>query len=156
LRQLQAELQLGGLMIDSGVSYTESQINKQLLLTDARDPGAGPQDVTGRSLAYAPKWTATVGPSYTVPVGFGKLTGTAQYSYTSRAYATLFEVTPIDVLGSHSLVNLNVALALNNGIRVEAYGTNLGNALYAAGTLGTDAAVWGPPRQYGVRLGYNF
>jgi outer membrane receptor protein involved in Fe transport len=53
-------------------------------------------------------------------------------------------------------VNLNIALALNNGIRVEAYGTNLGNALYAAGTLGTAAAIWGPPRQYGVRLGYAF
>jgi iron complex outermembrane recepter protein len=154
--ELQADVQFGQLTVNSGFSYTESQIDKQLSLIDARDPIAGPQDVTGRSLAYAPKWTATVGPSYTVPVGFGKLTGTAQYSYTSRAYATLFEVTPIDVLGSHSLVNLNIALAMNNGIRVEAYGTNLANALYAAGTLGSAAAIWGPPRQYGVRLGYTF
>jgi len=63
---------------------------------------------------------------------------------------------PIDVLASHSLFNVNAALALNNGIRLEAYGTNLGNALYAAGNLGSAAAIWGPPRQYGVRLGYSF
>jgi iron complex outermembrane recepter protein len=154
--ELQADAQLGQLTVNSGFSYTESQINKRLSLIDARDPFAGPQDVTGKSLAYAPKWTATIGPSYTVPVSYGKYTATVQYSYTSRAYATLFEVVPIDVLASHSLFNVNAALALNDGIRLEAYGTNLGNALYAAGNLGSAAAIWGPPRQYGVRLGYSF
>ena len=39
---------------------------------------------------------------------------------------------------------------------MELYGTNLSDALYAAGTLGTDAAIWGPPREYGARLGYSF
>jgi outer membrane receptor protein involved in Fe transport len=68
----------------------------------------------------------------------------------------LFEVAPIDVQASHSLFNLNLALALNSGVRLEAYGTNLGNRLYAAGNLGSAAAIWGPPRQYGVRLGYGF
>jgi len=68
----------------------------------------------------------------------------------------LFQVVPIDVLGSHSLVNLNVALSLNNGLRVEVYGTNVGDTLYAAGTIGSSSAFWGPPRQYGVRLGYNY
>jgi iron complex outermembrane receptor protein len=154
--ELQADARFGPLTVNSGFSYTESQINRQLSLIDARDPFAGPQDVTGRSLAYAPKWTATIGPSYTVPVSYGKFTATVQYSYASRAYATLFEVVPIDVLASHSLFNVNAALALNNGIRLEAYGTNLGNALYAAGNLGSAAAIWGPPRQYGVRLGYSF
>jgi len=50
---------------------------------------------------------------------------------------------PIDVLGSHSLINLNLALTLNNGLRVEAYGTNVSNILYAAGTIGTGSAIWG-------------
>jgi len=154
--ELQADAQLGMLTVNSGISYTESRINKPLSLIDSRDPFAGPEDVSGRPLAYAPKWTATVSPSYTVPVNFGKFTGTVQYSYTSRAYVTVFEVTPSDVLASHSLVNVNIALALNNGLRLEAYSTNVANALYAAGTLGAAAAVWGPPRQYGVRLGYAF
>ena len=48
---------------------------------------------------------------------------------------------PRDLLGSHSLVNANLALKLNDGIRLEAYVTNLGNVLYAAGTLGDDAAL---------------
>ena len=154
--ELQADAQVGPLTVNTGISYNNSRINEQLSLIDSRDPLAGPEDVTDRQLAYAPKWTANVGATYWVPVAFGKFSGTAQYSYTSRAYATVFEVVPLDVLGSHSLVNLNAGLTLNNGLRIEAYGTNVGNALYAAGTLGIGSAIWGPPRQYGARLRYSF
>jgi iron complex outermembrane recepter protein len=154
--ELETEAQLGPVTLNAGLAYTESQINQQLSLTDSRNPFAGPQDVAGRQLAYAPKWTANVGSIYTVPTPIGKITATAQYSYTSRAYASVFEASPIDVLGSHSLINLNLALTLKNGLRVEAYGTNVSNALYAAGTIGTGSAIWGAPRQYGARLSYNF
>jgi iron complex outermembrane receptor protein len=154
--ELETEAQLGPVTLNAGLAYTESQINRQLSLTDSRNPFAGPQDVTGRQLAYAPKWTANVGSIYSVPTRIGKITATAQYSYTSRAYASVFEASPIDVLGSHSLISLNLALTLKNGLRVEAYGTNVSNALYAAGTIGTGSAIWGAPRQYGARLSYNF
>jgi iron complex outermembrane receptor protein len=154
--ELQADARIEQLTLNTGIAYIHSQINQQLLLTDSRNPPAGPQDVTGRQLAYAPKWTANIAATYLVPVGFGELTGTVQYSYTSRAYASVFEVSPLDVLGSHSVVNLNAGLTFHNGLRIEAYGTNVGNAVYAGGTLGIGSAIWGPPRQYGVRLRYGF
>jgi len=144
------------LTLNAGFAYTQSRINQQLSLIDSRNPFAGPQDVTGRQLAYAPKWTANVGSIYTLPTPIGHVTATAQYSYAGRAYATVFEAAPIDVLGSHSLINLNLALTLKNGLRVEAYGTNVSDKLYAAGTIGTGSAIWGAPRQYGGRLSYNF
>lgn len=154
--ELQADAHMGQLTINTGAAYINSQVNEQLSLIDSRDPPAGPQNVTGRPLAYAPKWTANVGATYVIPVGFGNFSGTLQYSYTSRAYASLFEVNPLDVLGSHSLLNLNAGLTFNNGLRIEGYGTNVGNAVYAAGTLGIGSAIWGPPRQYGLRLRYGF
>jgi iron complex outermembrane recepter protein len=154
--ELQADAHAGQLTINTGISYINSQINEQLSLTDSRDPFAGPQDVTGRQLAYAPKWTANAGATYLVPTAMGKFSGTVQYSYTSRAYASVFQANPLDVLGSHSLVNLNAGFTFDNGLRLEAYGTNVGNAVYAAGTLGIGSAIWGPPRQYGARLRYNF
>src|SRR3984893_741952 len=154
--EIEANAQLGAVSLNGGVSYTQSRINQQLALIDARDPLAGPQDVTGRQLSYAPKWTVNAGPTYSLPISVGTLTATMRYSYTSRDYPTLFQRAPIDVLGSHSLVNLNLALSLNNGLRIEAYSTNVSDALYAAGTIGTGSAIWGAPRQYGVRLGYNF
>ena len=154
--ELQADAQMGQLSINTGLAYNDSRINEQLSLTDSRDPLAGPEDVTGRQLAYAPRWTADMGVTYVVPAAFGKFSGTVQYSYTSRAYASVFEVNPLDVLASHSLVNLNAGLTLKNGLRIEAYGSNVGNVVYAAGTLGIGSAIWGPPRQYGARLRYSF
>jgi iron complex outermembrane receptor protein len=154
--ELQADAHAGQLTIHTGIAYINSQINEQLSLTDSRDPFAGPQDVTDRQLAYAPKWTANVGATYLVPVAMGKFSGTVQYSYASRAYASVFQANPLDILGSYSLVNLNAGFTFNNGLRIEAYGTNVGNAVYAAGTLGIGSAIWGPPRQYGARLQYGF
>jgi iron complex outermembrane receptor protein len=154
--ELQTDVQFGPVTLNGGLAYTESQINQQLSLIDSRNPFAGPQDVSGRPLPYAPRWTANVGSIYTVPTSIGKVTATAQYSYTSRAYASVFEAAPIDMLGSHSLTNLNLALTLKNGLRVEVYGTNVSDILYAAGTIGTGSAIWGAPRQYGGRLSYNY
>jgi hypothetical protein len=71
------------------------------------------------------------------PSAVGSWILAAQCSYASRAYASLFQVVPRDLLGSHSLVNANLAFKLEDGIRLKAYVTNLGNVLYAAGTLGT-------------------
>jgi outer membrane receptor protein involved in Fe transport len=123
---------------------------------DVLNPLPGPRNLTGRQLPYAPRWTANAGGTYTVSTGIGKLQLTPQYSHTSRAYSSLFQVAPGDLLGSHSLVDLNLSLLLRDGIRLEVYGTNLTNALYSAGTFGTNAAVWGSPRQYGGQLGYGF
>jgi len=139
-----------------GAGYNQSKVKDTFLSIDPRSPLAGPVDLTNRRLSYAPRWTANAGATYTVPVGLGKLAATAQYSYASLAYASLFQVAPIDILGSHSIVNANLALLFDNGLRVEAYGSNLTDRLYAVGTLGSDAAIWGSPRQYGVRLSYDF
>jgi iron complex outermembrane receptor protein len=154
--EIQADAQFGPVTFNGGFAYTNSDVNQSLSLIDARNPFAGLQNVTGRQLPYAPKWTANFGSTYTVSTSSGKFAATAQYAYSSTAYATLFQVTPIDTLGSHSQVNLNLAFTFNNRIRVEAYSTNVGNVLYAAGTIGSGAAFWNAPRQYGGRLGYSF
>ena len=125
-------------------------------LVDSGNPFAGPQNLNERTLPYAPRWTANAGAVYAIPTPVGKLSLTTQYSYTARAYATLFELAPRDLLGSHSLVNASATMTLHNGIRLELYGTNLSNALYAAGTIGVNSALWGAPRQYGGRVGYSF
>jgi iron complex outermembrane receptor protein len=139
-----------------GVGYNESKVNETFLSVDARNPLAGPVDLTGRRLSYAPRWTGSAGATYAVAIGIGKLAVTAQYSYGGQAWASLFEAEPVDVLGSHSLVNANLALLFADGLRFEAYGSNLADQRYAVGTLGADAAIWAAPRQYGVRLSYEF
>jgi iron complex outermembrane receptor protein len=154
--ELEGTWQIDGLLLNGGGAYTHSRVDQPLDLIDAGNPLAGLQNVTGRRLPYAPTWTGNAGASYTLPSSIGDWILAAQYSYTSRAYASLFQVVPRDLLGSHSLVNANLALKLKDGIRLETYVTNLCNILYAAGTLGNDAALWGPPRQFGMRLRYEY
>jgi iron complex outermembrane receptor protein len=154
--ELEGSWQIDGLLLNAGGAYNHSRVSQELDLVDAGNPLAGPQNLTGRQLPYAPTWTGDAGASYTVSSPIGNWILGAQYSYTSRTYASLFQVVPRDLLGSHSLVNANLALKLKDGIRLEAYVTNLGNVLYAAGTLGDDAALWGPPRQFGMRVRYDY
>ena len=154
--ELEGTWQIDRLLLNGSGAYTHSRVSQQLDLIDAGNPQAGPQNVTGRQLPYAPTWTGNIGASYTMASAIGDWVLAAQYSYTTRAYASLFQVVPRDLLDSHSLVNANLALKLKDGIRLEGYVTNLGNALYAAGTIGNDSAIWGPPRQFGMRVRYDY
>ena len=54
------------------------------------------------------------------------------------------------------MLNATVNFTFKNGLWLEAYGTNLTDERYAAGTIGVNSAVWGAPRQYGARVGYRF
>ena len=154
--ELELDARLGDLTLSVGGSYNHSSVDGQLVLVDAGNPFAGPQDLEDRSLPYAPRWTANFGGTYAVTASFGTFSLTAQYSYTDDAFASLFQLEPRDLLESHSLLNATVNFAFKNGVWVEAYGTNLTDERYAAGTIGFNSAVWGAPRQYGARVGYRF
>ncbi len=157
---------LGPLVLNGAVGYTHSRIDS-LVAIDSRNIFAGPQNLAGSPLAYAPQWTANVGATYTVPLSFGSLAARVQYSYASTQYITPFELvttaySPLngfdginDVIAGHGLVDANLTLRLRNGISLEGFATNLGNVRYVAGSdLGSE--VWGAPRQYGARLSYVF
>ncbi len=154
--EAEAQALFGNLTVSGGGSYNHSAVAGNLLLIDSGNPFVGPQDLQGRTLPYAPQWTANAGATYGISTAAGRLALTGQYAYTSTAYATLFQLAPRDLLGSHSLINATASMTFNNRIRLELYGTNLNNALYAAGTIGNNSAVWGAPRQYGARIGYAF
>jgi iron complex outermembrane recepter protein len=154
--EFELEARLADLTLSLAGSYDDSSVDGQLVLVDSGNPFAGPQNLQGRSLPYAPRWTGNFGATYVVPSPIGKFALTAQYSYADRAYASLFELVPRDFLDSHSLFNAAINLTFKDGIWLELYGTNLTDKLYAAGTIGNDSAVWGAPRQYGGRVGYRF
>ncbi len=154
--EFELDARLGDLTLSMGGSYNHSSVDGALVLVDAGNPFAGPQNLEGRELPYAPRWTANFGGTYAVTGSYGTFSLTGQYSYTDDAFASLFQLEPRDLLESHSLLNATVNFAFQNGFWVEAYGTNLTDELYAAGTIGFNSAVWGAPRQYGARVGYRF
>jgi len=154
--ELELDAQVGNLTVKVGGSYNHSSVDGALVLVDSGNPFAGPQDLEGNSLPYAPRWMANLGGTYAVTSSKGTLSLTAQYSYTDDAFASLFQLEPRDLLESHSLLNATVNFSFKNGLWLEAYGTNLTDERYAAGTIGFNSAVWGAPRQYGARIGYRF
>lgn len=167
--EFEAISQMGQLTLNGSVGYTHSRIDEGTA-TDFRYPFLGPQNLAGLPLAYAPKWTANVGATYTVPLSFGSLAARIQYSYTSRQYAYPFAVVDPqigpptqnandginDVLKARGLLDLHLTLAMDNGLSLEAYSTNLNNAVYNVGGQGNLAEILGAPREYAVRLSYNF
>jgi iron complex outermembrane receptor protein len=164
--EIEVNARLARLVLNGGIGYTHSKID-ELTAADARNLAAGPQNLAGRPLAYAPAWTVNAGATYTVPLPVGALSARVQYSYTDRQFATPFQLvsasySPLngfagvnDVAGARNLIDAHLTLRLNNGIAIEVFGTNLGDARYVAGTdLGT--AIFGAPRQFGGRLTYSF
>ena len=88
------DARLGDLTLSVGGSYNHSSVDGSLVLVDAGNPFAGPQDLEDRSLPYAPQWTANFGGTYAVTASFGTFSLTAQYSYTDDAFASLFQLEP--------------------------------------------------------------
>jgi iron complex outermembrane recepter protein len=133
-------------------------------------------DRSGEPVPQAPKYTLSFGATQTVPVGIGKLSLHADYSY--RAPVVYTWETPaanrpdivawniqnqLGVIPGYGLVNARAALTLDQPhVEVAIWGRNLGNKEYyvqqfdSYAGLGTSENFQGDPRTYGVTFTYHF
>jgi iron complex outermembrane receptor protein len=110
--------------------------------------------LTGEQNPLSPPLSIYADVNYTFHLGDGDtLTPRLAYSYIEKQYGSLFEI-PFYAIPSISLVNANLIFKAGHWT-AEAYGTNLANRLYLAGTQGNDV-YYGPPRQYGIRVARSF
>jgi iron complex outermembrane receptor protein len=125
-------------------------------------PGAG-YNLADAPLDRAPKWQWTIDGSYEVPVGDFKLTFNANANYTGRNLSTqdINDILGNTFLDARTLVNASITLAeANDRYYVRAIGRNLTDERYKTATQNV-AGLWqnaqfGPPRFYGVELGFKF
>jgi iron complex outermembrane receptor protein len=128
--------------------------------------GAGPRtggyttcfgDVSGLRTMNAPKFTASLGASYKVPVGeTGQVRLSALYSYNS---GYVFEPDNVARQPSYSLVNASIEYRPVEQLGIELWGRNLGNEKYAVQKITSGTGVTqsvGAPRTYGVNLNFTF
>jgi len=166
--ELSAQALFGDLSFDAGASYLHSKLGT-LYAGDARlgqaagncalaSGPAGPacQDLSGVQQTYAPEWTFNAGLQYAYRLGSaGTLTPRLNYSHIAPAWATLFENNALgDRLTARDIVDAQVEYALNSW-RITAYSTNLNNLHYVA-AINNDLRYAGAPRQYGIRVQYDF
>ena len=174
------QAQIAGWGLDAGLAYVHSHLPSPgpFVNTHLLPPSASgePQCATGQTTAcfdytpylvtgsggpnlYSPEWTFNAGIEYTADLTDNiSLTPRLNFAYISSQFTNLTYSEVTDYLPAHGLLSALVTLKLYKDWSVEAYGTNLTNKVYRTGQGldNGDYYFYGPPRQYGIRLGYKF
>jgi iron complex outermembrane receptor protein len=175
-----AQAQLGHWGMDGGFAYVHSHLPSPGPFVDTHNlPGSAsglaqcaagqttgcfdytPYLVTndGGPNLYSPTWSANAGLEYTANLADNiTLTPRVNYAFVSGQFTSLTYSEVLDYLPSHSLVSAQATLKLFKNWTAELYGTNLANKVYRSGQglNNYNYYFYGPPRQYGIRVGYNF
>jgi iron complex outermembrane receptor protein len=155
---IEAQIQavFGGLTASLGTSYINSTLG-QFVAIDSRNVAGGFQNLTGRPLPNAPKWTAQLGVQYAFDLGDGQtLTPRLDYGLVGPRWATVFQVSPFDRLAAQNLFNAQIVYHPADTWEVTAYGTNIFNLHYVSTQLLGNIGFPGPPAQYGIRVAKSF
>lgn len=153
-----------GFDLTAGYTYLDTKLKSY---SPPLFPGFLPPTPTsqiGGDLALSPHHKLSATASYTLPLddSIGRITFSGTYTYTSSQIAAADS--PIGLLPSTNLVNLNASWSDIGGLPVDlsVFATNVTKEeypVYVGGTFysaGFDSLLLGPPRMYGVRLRYNF
>ena len=139
-----------------GVSYTQSEVKEYEGFRRLGDF----DDFAGDEFPYTPEWQFTGFLTHDKPLSNGLgLISNLSVSYRSDASAVIGEEPGFDVDG-YALVNGDVSLySTEGGWKVGVYAKNLFDEYYWTSVDTTTDPVYripGMPREYGVRLQYNF
>ena len=137
-----------------GLGYTDAKYTKF-------DPTIGINKDT--KFASTPKWVATIGGQYVLPVGgVGDLIANVDYAYKSKIHYDAYN-SPFLVQGGYGLLNARLSLELDEGRwSLSAFGTNLTNKKYinsgtdAYAVLGIVAVQYERPREWGISVKRSF
>ena len=178
---------VGGFGVNLGVSYNKTSLGAVTALPDYRLPAGftGPappppvqcgapsqtplapcfnylpyeQTVGGEQNPYSPKLTANLTADYLIPLAGGQLDPRLTYSYIGEQWASIFQDSNFNRLGSRKLLSANLTWFAGPWT-VDLYGTNLTNLTYISGTNGSGSGsgdiFYGAPRQFGFRVARTF
>ena len=177
---IEATLQthFGGFGADGGLSYVHSHlpspgafVDTHILPTNA----TGEQCATGQTVGcfdytpylvtssggpnlYSPAWSFNAGADYKFLLGGAvALTPRLNYAYVSGQYTNLTYSEVTDYLPAHGLLSALLTVDVSD-FQVQGYTTNLTDKIYRSGQglNNGNYYFYGAPRQYGVRIQYNF
>ena len=151
-----------GLRIDLAGAYTDARFD-EFITQDSARPYLGVLNLAGNRLPQAPKWSASGGVYYDLPVASGTLTAGVRYDWKSRMYFSEFN-TAISSQKAVGRLDLSLLYKTEDGRwTASVFATNVtdeqikNNVLIVSGVLGSLAdANYRPGRQVGVSIGYRF
>jgi iron complex outermembrane recepter protein len=171
--EFEAQAVFGGWRINANVGYTHSEVTRgpptALIIPSGtfgpNDPPATPFttfDPVGLPLNYSPEWTYNAAVEYAIPMRGGVLTPRLQYSHVGDQWVQLYHASQ-DFLPGHDRLDFRLSWQAREHWRLEGFLTNLTDELYVAGVAAGPVATpyinslaLGAPRQYGVRVQYEF
>ncbi len=152
---------MAALTLNGMVAYLDATYDEYMTQEPGSTP-AVPLDVSGNSLPYAPRWSASLGAQYVFSLGsYGRLTLRGDMSWKDRVYFDQYERDSVSQ-SSYTLFNGLLRYETVAGRwSVEVYGTNLFEEEYLtySHVLSEPLDVnWvqGDPRLYGIRIGYRY
>jgi outer membrane receptor protein involved in Fe transport len=144
-------------------NYTEASAPVQPCGTLVGTVG-GLDDFSGKDLSRSPKWKITLSSEYEIPLGsFGSLTPRVQYTWQDDTYFRAFN-RDFDLQEAHHLTNAKLIwTSPEDRWSVEAFIENIEdetpkqNILIGPRQINSPPLVWyGPPRFYGVQVGFKY
>lgn len=165
IKGFEAEIQAAlakGLDLDASLALLDAKYGTfQTSNPDAVDPFAT-QNLSGNTLPRAPKFTAGVGLQYRWPIAAkSSLTLRAEARYQSRVWFDQFNSAFVDQ-GSYTIANAYVTWTdASDRWQVQLYGRNLSDELYKQSVVRATSLIgtldfWGPPRTYGINVGFRY
>lgn len=146
----------GNFGMDFGVSWNESELGP---FSQVFNPYTGEiVDLTDAEFTYSPDFTWNIGLEYRFEFeGGSTLTPRLDYGWINDQKADLFN-DPVNTIDSRGLLNLQVRWDQVDGPwYVVLWSTNLTDKEYVAGIQNLATLFYaGPPRQSGIRVGFNY
>jgi iron complex outermembrane receptor protein len=171
--ELEMQAAVGGWRLTANAGYTHSEVTKApaspLIVPSGtfgpNNPPATPVttfDPTGLQINYAPEWTYNASLEYDLALGGGVLTPRLQFSHIGDQWTQLYHASQ-DFFPGHDVLDFRLAWRGPEHWRLEGFLTNVTNEVYVAGVAAGPVATpyinslaLGPPRQFGVRVQYEF
>lgn len=161
---------LAGLQLRAAAAYTHATFKSYpvaLRYVQCLDPvacGAGfgtfvptPQDSSDLSMPRAPRFTASLGVQYAIPLAAGGLTLNADLYHTSRIW---FDAVEQFGQKAYDLVNLRATYALpGDHVQLSVFGTNVFDTSYRSQVLPAALSIaqtYGNPASYGAAVTVKF
>ncbi|WP_228726947.1 TonB-dependent receptor [Novosphingobium aureum] len=148
-----------GMMLRGSVAYLDAKYKDFLY----GDPVSGEiYDLEGYRLQNAPKWNATAGVNFVIPVGDGgELVSDASYSYTSAKYYTAILDTPRSRIQPTHLIDGSITYYPDGRAwSIGLWAKNLLDTRYMSTVYDSPGyggiAGYGSPRQWGASASFNF
>lgn len=148
-----------GMTLRASLAYLDAKY-KQFLYGD---PLSGQiLDLEGYRLQNAPKWNATFGANFVIPLGNGAdLVSDVSYTYTSSKYYTAILDTPRSKIQPTHLVDASLTYKPDGGSwSVGLWATNLLDSRYMSTVFDSPGyaglAGYAPPRQWGGSVSFDF